>query len=43
MLSSKAWLIRGIGNLLGELKLENGRLSFTTLGYGQLLSFQCVV
>jgi hypothetical protein len=32
--------MRGIGNLFGEMKLGNGRLSFTTLGYGQLLSFQ---
>jgi hypothetical protein len=38
---TNAWLMRGIGNLAGELALKDSRLSFTTLaGYGQLLSYQ---
>src|SRR5262245_23207231 len=37
---SHAWLMRGIGNLFGKMRLENGRLSFMPRGYGQLLSFQ---
>ena len=39
--TTKAWLLRGIGNLAGKMTLQGGRLRFVTLGgYGQLLSFQ---
>jgi hypothetical protein len=38
--SSEAWLCRGISTVPGELKLEDGRLSYTAFGFGTILWFQ---
>ncbi len=39
-LSTKAWLVRGISMVPGELKLAEGRLCFTAFGHGQLWKWQ---
>ncbi len=35
-----AWLLRGISSIPGELRLANGKLSFTSSAYGSAWPFQ---
>jgi hypothetical protein len=39
-LCSEAWLLRGISSIPGELRLANGRLSFTASGCGSMWKWQ---
>lgn len=39
-LRTRAWLLRGISSIPGELLLSGGRLSFTAEGYGSAWPFQ---
>ncbi len=39
-LRTDAWLLRGISSIPGELRLANGRLSFTSSAFGSAWPFQ---